>query len=364
MRAASTAATTKRAPGRAARDFEFKSAWSYPTLAHWLAEASLTFYLTAAVLVGSLVLGGGTRSGFLSDAFLQLLTLPVLLYFLWRLFARPLPQQLKVALSFCLALVALPLLQLVPLPPWLWTRLPNADASSAFEITGQAVPWMPISVSPQATLLVLLSLIPPLAVFLGAVQLSYRERRWLSLVLIGVGIVSVFLGLVQVAQGPASGLRFFELPTQARRWVSSPIGTTSRRFIYCVMLFAVAWAIPAATDVGTKLSQWQFDVASILKAIAAFTVLVMLLAGETMARSRAGLALTIVALFGALALGFAYQTGFSFETTSACVSDLGLSRLLSFSPTKLLAAAIAADVGFFSSIRALSHPGALRGRSC
>ena len=144
MRAASTAATKKRAHrGRAARDFELKSAWSYPTLAHWLAEASLTFYLTAAVLVGSLVLGGGTRSGFLSDAFLQLLTLPVLLYFLWRLFARPLPQQLKVALSFCLALVALPLLQLVPLPPWLWTIFQNADASSAFEITGQAVPWMP-----------------------------------------------------------------------------------------------------------------------------------------------------------------------------------------------------------------------------
>ena len=87
----------------------------------------------------------------------------------------------------------------------------------AFEITGQAVPWMPISVSPQATLLVLLSLIPPLAVFLGAVQLSYRERRWLSLVLIGVGIVSVFLGLIQVAQGPASGLRFFEFtnPSEA-----------------------------------------------------------------------------------------------------------------------------------------------------
>ena len=128
------------------------------------------------------------------------LALPILLYFLWTLIAQPLTPQLNVALSFCLALAALPLLQLVPLPPWLWTRLPNGDAS-AFEATGQAVPWMPLSVSPQATLLVLLSLIPPLAVFLGAVQLSYRERRWLSLVLIGVGIVSVFLGLVQVAQG-------------------------------------------------------------------------------------------------------------------------------------------------------------------
>ena len=43
-------------------------------------------------------------------------------------------------------------------------------------------------------------------------------------------------------------------------------------FIYCVVLFAVAWAIPAATDVGTKLSQGQFDVTSILKALAVFTM--------------------------------------------------------------------------------------------
>ena len=204
---------------------------------------------------------------------------------------------------------------------------------------------MPISVSPQATLLVLLSLIPPLAVFLGAVQLSYRERRWLSLVLIGVGIVSVFLGLIQVAQGPASGLRFFAFTNP-----SEAVGFFANRnhfaaFIYCVILFAVAWTIPAATDVGTKLSQLQFDVASILKAIAAFTVLVMLLAGETMARSRAGLALTIVALFGALALGLSYQTGFSLRAGSLR-ERFRLGRLLTVSPSKLLAVAIAVTVIF------------------
>ena len=334
---------------------------SYPTLAHWLEAPSLTFYLTAAVLVVSLVLGGGTRSGFLSDFFLQLLTLPVLLYFLWKLGAQPLTRQIKVALTFCLALVALPLLQLVPLPPWLWTRLPNGDASSsAFEITGQAAPWMPISVSPQATLLVLLSLIPPLAVFLGAVQLSYRERRWLSLVLIGFGIVSVFLGLVQVAQGPASGLRFFEFTNP-----SEAVGFFANRnhfaaLIYCVILFAVVWTIPAATDVGTKLSEWQFDVASILKAIAAFTILVMLLAGEAMARSRAGLALTIVALFGALALGLSYQTVLSLRT-DGLRERFRMERLLSLSPTKLLAGAIAVTVIFSLQYALLSHPRALRG---
>ena len=344
MRAASTPATKSRAhQSRAA--LKLKSAWGYPTLVHWLDVPSLSFYLTAAVLVASLVLGGGTRSGFLSDAFLQLLTLPVLLYFLWRLLARPLSRQLNVALSFCLALVVLPLLQLVPLPPWLWTMLHPAEVSSAFEITGQTIPWMPISASPQATLLVLLSLIPPLAIFLGAVQLSYRERQWLSLTLIGVGIVSVFLGLVQVAQGPTSELRFFEItnPTEA-------VGFFANRnhfaaLVYCVILFAVAWTIPAATEVGTKLSERQFDIASILKAIAALTVLVLLLAGETMARSRAGLGLTIVALLGALVLGLSYQTDLALRPASLR-ERLRLDRLLSVSPTKLLAGAIAVTALF------------------
>jgi O-antigen ligase len=163
--------------------------------------------------------------------------------------------------------------------------------------------------------------------------------------LIGVGLVSVFLGLVQVAQGQGSELRFFEItnPTEA-------VGFFANRnhfaaLIYCVILFAVAWTIPAATDVGTKLSQWQFDVASILKALAAFTVLVMLLAGETMARSRAGLALTMVALFGALVLGLAYQSGLSFRTSNLR-ERFRWERLLAVSPTKLLAIAVAVTVIF------------------
>ena len=190
-----------------------------------------------------------------------------------------------------------------------------------------------------------MSLIPPLAVFLGTLQLSYRERRWLSVVLIGVGIVSVFLGLVQVAQGPASGLRFFEITNP-----SEAVGFFANRnhfaaFIYCAFLLAVAWTIPSATDVGTKLSEWQFDVAPILKAIAWFTVLVVLLAGETMARSRAGLALTIVALFGAfrsvwpIKLDFPSQAGNLRER-------FRMDRLLTISPTKLLAVAIALTVVF------------------
>jgi hypothetical protein len=283
------------------------SRYGIPRVMRRIGKANLLFYLCAVMLVASLILGGGTRSGFLSDAILQLLAIPLLLASLWRVFDVPLTRQMRLALPFCLAIAVLPLVQLVPLPPWLWTALPNRQPSAeAFDIVSHTVPWMPISVSPQATWLSALSVVPPLAIFLATLLLPYRERRWLSLVVIVVGIVSVFVGLVQVAQGHDSPLRFFEMtnPTDA-------VGFFANRnhfaaLLYCLMLFAVAWTVQttAVGRVPRNQKKDEYATASIVASIGAFTALVILLAGEFTTRSRAGLGLTMVALFGALALGF------------------------------------------------------------
>jgi len=311
-------------------------------------QANPLFYLTAVVMVVSLILGGGTRGGFLSDAILQFTAIPPLFYCLWKLFEVPLTRQMRVALLFCLAIAALPLIQLIPLPPWLWTRLPGREPSAAaFDIVGYAVPWMPISVSPQATWLSAMSLVPPLAVFLGTLLLSYRERRLLTLIVLAVGIISVFVGLIQVAQGPESPLRFFRITNP-----SEAVGFFANRnhfaaLIYALMLFAIAWTVHAATALGTQLERRQYGVVPILAAIACFTVLVIFLAGEAMARSRAGLGLTIVALFGALLLGFSNQRVRPGFTSSGILSRFAPDRLLSgFTPTKLLVAAVALTLTF------------------
>ena len=262
------------------------------------------FYLCAFLLVASLLLGGGTRGGFIADAILQFLAIPLLVFALWKLGEIPLTRQASRALAFLLAVVAIPSLQLVPLPPWLWTTLSGRTPSvTAFEIMGHGIPWMPISVSPQSTWLAGLSLLPPLAIFLGVLLLSYRERRWLSLVVLAVGVVSVFVGLVQVAQGPRSALRFFAItnPTEA-------VGFFANRnhfaaFLYCLILLAACWTVHASVGV-KETARGVFSTPQAVAAIGGFTLLVVLLAGEAMARSRAGLGLTIVALFGAFAFGF------------------------------------------------------------
>jgi O-antigen ligase len=264
--------------------------------------------LTAFTLAASLLLGGGTRSGFLSDALLQLFAIPLLLLAVSRLSDLLRRHQdkwrtVRWELLFCLALALVPLIQLVPLPPWLWTLLPHrAPEIAAFEDAGQPLPWMPISVSPNDTWRSVPALLPPLAIFLATLLASYRERRMLSLEVIALGVVSAFLGLLQVAQGAASPLRFFAFTN-----LSEAVGFFANRnhlaaLLYTALLFATAWAI----DIGFKTAYWRdrrlFEARSMVAVTGIFLAIVILLAGEAMARSRGGMILTMASLAGAYAL--------------------------------------------------------------
>jgi O-antigen ligase len=266
------------------------------------------FWLTAFTLLAALLLGGGTRGGFLSDALLQLLAIPLLLLsasrlgdLFWRNRAKF--RQLRWELIFCLAVVLVPLIQLVPPPPALWMLLPyRAPLIASFDNLGHGLPWLPISVSPNATWLSVVALLPTLAVFFGTILLGYRERRLLSLGVVAFGIVSAFLGLLQIAQGPASRLRFF-----AATNLSEAVGFFANRnhfaaFLYVVLLFAAVWAI----DIGFAVGPWRdrkiFEARSIVTITASFLAIVILLAAEAMARSRAGMILTMVSLVGVYGL--------------------------------------------------------------
>jgi O-antigen ligase len=270
---------------------------------------SIVFCACAFTMVASLLLGGGTRGGFLSDAILELLAIPALLLVVPSLIdalrrSTHVPRSTSWALMLCFAIALLPLLQLVPLPPWIWTKLPGREAILAiFNLVGGQGNWMPMSVSPNATWLSLLSLVPPMAIFLGAIQLGYRERRGLSLVVISVGIFSAFLGLIQVAQGPTSPLRFaaFTDNTEAVGFFANRNDFAA--LLYMVLVFTAAWAI----DIAFKAVSWRHvrSAARIVMLTAAFLVLIVLIAAEAMARSRAGLVLTIVALAGMFAMASA-----------------------------------------------------------
>lgn len=272
---------------------------------------SIILCTCAYTVVCSVVLGGGTRGGFLSDAVLQLFAIPALLIAISSLVqSDPVKtgarREVPWIVAFCFAIALVPLVQLIPLPPSIWTSLPGrGEVAKLMGLLGGDIPWLPISLSPNSTWLGCLSLLPPMAVFLAAIQLSYLERRHLSLLIITIGVVSVFVGLIQVAQGQSSPLRFFNItnPTEA-------VGFFANRnhfaaLLYAVLVFAAAWTI----DVTFKIQTWN-DIRTLASSrvaalTAIFLVFIIVVAGEAMARSRAGLALTMVALLAAFALAFA-----------------------------------------------------------
>ena len=173
--------------------------------------------------------------------------------------------------------------------------------------------------------------VAPLSIFLSMLLLSYRERRLLTVVVLAVGTVSVFIGLLQVAQGPESSWRFFAItnPTEA-------VGFFANRnhfaaLGYTLVLFAAAFASNAAIRAGKVNSLRHLDTISLVPALAAFCLLIVLLSGEAMARSRAGLSLTMVALFGAFALGVSDRR----------VGSELLAKKAWLTPSKLITAAMA-----------------------
>ena len=277
------------------------------------------FVVGLLALLANLILGGGTHPGFLADAVLQFLCIFVCAYAIWRLRGQQLSRAHWVALTFIMLAILLPALALIPLPPSIIENLPQWEVKAAvFQLIGRPAPWSPVSVSPEATWLSLMSLIPALAVFLTSLQFDLNERRQASLIILGFGIVSVFLGLVQLAQGPASPLRLFPFTN-----IADAVGFFANRnhlsaLLYVTLLVAAAWAVQAvdavhALPAGRKLASFQ-----ILWLIAALTAIVLVLAAQAMTRSRAGLGLTIIALLGAYLLA-AYR-----RTTQARLSPARL----------------------------------------
>jgi len=247
----------------------------------------------------ALLLGGGTRQGLWSDAVVQLAAL-VLLAFLSFFVVPARPAAVNPwPLALVGAAILLPLLQLVPLPPWLWAALPGrAPFATAYGDAGIDIPWQPLSLDRRATWRCLLALLPPIAVFLSVARLDLPARRSLSLVLIAIVVGGVLLGLAQLMQGPQSPLRFFPVTN-----VSHSVGFFANRNHYAALLyslipFTAAWMLGLTLD---RRPERHVGLA------ACVLVYALLLLGLGLSLSRAGVSLALVATL--LAIVIAARTG-------------------------------------------------------
>ncbi|WP_232495047.1 O-antigen ligase family protein [Novosphingobium kaempferiae] len=106
--------------------------------------------------------------------------------------------------------MAVPVLQLVPLPPLLWQGLPGrALEVEALTLIGEAQTWRPLSVAPARTFVGLAGLIAPFTVLLLALRLPERRGAILDVVIAG-GVAVILLGGVQMASGGTTGMIYAE----------------------------------------------------------------------------------------------------------------------------------------------------------
>lgn len=113
---------------------------------------------------------------------------------------RPFRERGRAVLLFLVAAVLLAAVQLVPLPPDLWARLPGRAAfATASAFAGDPAPWRPLATVPSAALNALGSLVVPCAVlFLVAGTAEVSDGAVIK-ILLGMVVAGMFIGLFQFA---------------------------------------------------------------------------------------------------------------------------------------------------------------------
>lgn len=162
------------------------------------------------LLVFSFAFGGASRVHALRLALVELAALPLLVIAGTRIQRLDGWRQHRLALGLLAALAALPLIQLIPLPPAIWTNLPGRESLSlALTLAGLEPGWTALSLTPDKTWQSFLALIPPVAMFLAVLMASTEVKGRLVWLVLGATVASVLLGALQVASG---GTHFYLWP--------------------------------------------------------------------------------------------------------------------------------------------------------
>jgi O-antigen ligase len=188
-------------------------------------------------------------------------------------------------LLFTAAAAVVLAIQLIPLPPSVWAALPGRDFYQALAgADGVGAVWRPISLSSDLTWNSLLSLLPPLLFIVAVPVLGPRVSRWLLIGLWITILLSGLLGLLQMAGGADSPLRFYQYNNS-----DSAIGFFANRnhqaaFLTMGIPLAAWWA--GRGDVLPRLRRARWLIAG--------SAVLFLLTAAVMTQSRMGGALVLL----------------------------------------------------------------------
>lgn len=163
--------------------------------------------ITPFFLLACLLLGGSSAAGLTANLLLQLVAIPLIGWALWRLVQDGAAPQIRAPLALFALFLVVALLQLIPLPPAIWTALPGrGSVAEGYRLLGLPLPWLPLTLAPKRAVAAILWLLPAFAAFLLVVVLAAFRGRWIASAIVTVTLVSIALGAVQVLSGPSAYL--------------------------------------------------------------------------------------------------------------------------------------------------------------
>lgn len=256
----------------------------------WKGQWDAVAIAAAVLLALSFVFGGASRDHALRLAMVELAALPLLVLGAGRLIRTGLWREHRFALGLLAAVVALPLIQLIPLPPALWTGLPGRDQMVlALQLAGLTPGWTPLSLAPAQTWSSALALTPPAAFFIAILSQSSIQRERLVHICIAAAIVGVLLGAAQLASG---GTRLYPWATTAAGNVTGFFA--NRNHLASFLLIT----LPFAVTLGAATLRRRARQTSALWLGALFAGLVVVALAAI--RSRAGITLFVPTLLASL----------------------------------------------------------------
>lgn len=167
--------------------------------------------IVPAYLLLCLILGGSAQ-GLWSNLLLQLLAVAIIGWSVltrWPSKATPAARQLFILLGLVGLLIVV---QLIPLPPTLWTALPGRETVvRGFALMGEPLGAMPISLAPYATIQTVQTLLPPLAILTGMLLAGAYRPAWVAAAILAGTFLGVMVGALQVGNSnPSSPFYFYD----------------------------------------------------------------------------------------------------------------------------------------------------------
>ncbi|OCC22912.1 hypothetical protein MB02_14180 [Croceicoccus estronivorus] len=169
------------------------------------------FWGLSLLLLAVFAMGGSARGDVASLMFLRPLAVLLLGFGLSRLS----PAHLRAhpfLFAMAAAILGLLAIQLIPLPPAVWSQLPGREIVTEIESAAGSIGiWRPASLTPDATRNAFFAALVPTAALVLGVQLDARERRHLLPVVLTLGGISALLGLMQLLGNPRGPLYLYDI---------------------------------------------------------------------------------------------------------------------------------------------------------